>query len=55
MAGQDGQKANGGSRKETGKQWHMTGPHARPPLYNWPHTRPGAGARKGADVSQVAL
>jgi hypothetical protein len=26
MAGQDGQEANGGSRKETGKQWHMTGP-----------------------------
>ena len=26
MAGQDGQEANGGSRKETGKQRHMTGP-----------------------------
>jgi hypothetical protein len=23
--------------------------------YNWPHTRPGAWARKGADVSRVVL
>jgi hypothetical protein len=28
MTGQDGQEANGGSRKETGNQRHMTGPSA---------------------------
>jgi hypothetical protein len=28
---------------------------SRSPSYNWSHTRPGAWARKGADVSRVAL
>jgi hypothetical protein len=55
MAGQDGQEANGGSRKATGKRGRTTEPSKRLFSYNWPHTRPCAWARKGADVSRVAL
>ena len=41
-----------GSRKTS--VW-KTGPSNRWLAYNWPHTRPGAWARKDADVSRVAL
>lgn len=55
MAGQDGQEANGGSRKATGKRGQVTGPSKmRSCSYNWPHTR-RSWARKGADMSRVAL
>jgi len=56
VAGQDGQEANGGSRKETGKRGHVTGP-SRYGRLRITGRIPGGGAwaRKGADVSRVAL
>lgn len=56
VAGQDGQEANGGSRKATGKPGQDDRTlHIRSFSDSWPHTRPGAWARKGADVSRVTL
>src|SRR5207344_96239 len=56
VAGQDGQEANGGSRKTTGKRRHATGPSNDGRLRITGRI-PGVGAwaRKGADVSRVAL
>jgi hypothetical protein len=50
------QEANGGSRKATGKRVRMAGPsgHGRARITGR-IPRPGAWARKGADVSRVAL
>ena len=43
-------------RKVAGKRRRMTVPlQPRSASYNWPHTTPSAWARKGADVSRVAL
>jgi hypothetical protein len=56
VAGQDGQEANGGGRKTTGRHRHMTGPSNDGRLRITGRI-PGIGARarKGADVSRVAL